>query len=482
LVKGEAMRSKRFRTLNREEILFGPALSTMAKIGGPAVLSSLLFTLYNLADAFWIGRLPQDQAGAVVAGIQVSWPLVWFLISFVSGFGGAAVSALVAQYIGADRPREANFALNQLFTVSLVAGVVLGIAGFFLSSWVLSLLLVREPAVAREAALYLKVILLGLPTMLLPGLFYFAFSATGDTITPLLVNGVGILLNMALDPLLVLGWGAVPQMGILGAAYATVVAQGVATVIFLFLFRRGKEPLRLDLKAIAPRWAWMKKALRIGFPAAIGQSSMAFGFVIVTAVIGRLENAEVALAGYGIGDRVLGILFIATDGLSVGLTTMVGQALGAGRLDRARELVRKGLLALLIILVVEAALLWLLRNPLVGLFIPGRTDVIREGARFIELFAVGMPFLGTFFAAQAIYRGAGHNVPTMILGILRLWVLRIPLAYVLAFPLGMQANGVWWGMSLSNVIAGLVALGFLGGRGWQRSVIESTESVDAAVS
>jgi len=158
---------------------------------------------------------------------------------------------------------------------------------------------------------------------------------------------------------------------------------------------------------------------------------------------------------------------------------MIGQALGARLMARARELVKKGLGALFLILVVEAAVLFLTRKPLISLFIPGREDVIRTGARFIELFAVGMPFLGAFFAAHAIYRGAGHNVPTMILGILRLWALRIPLSYAFAFPLKMGSDGIWLGMSVSNVISGLVALCFLAGGGWQRSVVEPAQEGEA---
>ncbi|MCX7750137.1 MAG: MATE family efflux transporter [Candidatus Bipolaricaulota bacterium] len=461
----------RFRTPSREEILTGPALATMARIGGPAVVGSLLFTLYNLADAFWIGRLPPEASAAAVAGIQISWPIIWFLISFIAGFGGAAVSALVAQYVGAGRPDEAQLALNQLFVLSAGAGVVFGAAGYFGSPLLLDLL-VGEGAVASAAALYIRVIFAGLPTMVLPGLFYAAFAATGDTVTPLLVGAGGTVLNMALDPFFVLGWAGFPALGIVGAAYATVLSQGLVMAAFLALLYRGKGHLRLDPREMRPRGPWIAKGLRIGVPAALGESSMAFGFVIMTAVIGRLPNAEAALAGYGIGDRVLGILFIVTGGLGTGLTTMVGQALGAGAMDRARELVRKGIAALVVVLAAEALFLWLVRYPAVALFIPGRGDVIEVGARFIGAFAVSMPFLGTFFAALAIYRGSGHNVPTMILGVVRLWVLRIPLSYLFGFTLGLGADGVWWGMSLSNVLAGLIALGFLLSRGWQRSVVE----------
>lgn len=464
----------RFRTPSRDEILTGPALKTMARIGGPAILGSLIFTLYNLTDAFWIGRLPPETSAAAVAGIQVSWPIVWFLISFISGFGGAAVSALVAQYIGAGRPREANHALNQLFILSAVSGVVLGVGGYFASPFLLDLL-VGDGAVSSAASQYIKIIFIGLPTMVLPGLFYAAFAATGDTVTPLLVNGAGTLINMALDPFLILGWGGLPQLGILGAAYATIASQGLAMLAFLILLGRGVGHLRLEPSAMVPQWQWMAKGLRIGVPAAIGQSSESLGFVIMIAIIGRLPQAEVALAGYGIGDRILGLLFIITDGLCIGLTAMVGQALGAQAMNRAEEFVRKGVMAVVAILAVEAGFLWLVRHPIMGLFIPGRPDVIEMGARFIGTFALSMPFLGTFFAALSIYRGSGHNVPTMILGVVRLWVLRIPMSYLFGFTLGLGADGVWWGMSLSNVIAGLVALSFLLSPGWKRSVVDGPQ-------
>jgi len=443
----------------------------MAKIGGPAIISSLMFTLYNMADAFWIGRLPTDHAGAVMAGIQISWPFVWFIISFVSGFGGAAISALVAQNIGANRQDEARFALNQLVIFAVFAGILLGVIGFLLAPRILTLL-IQEPQVSHEAGLYLGVIFLGLPTMVMPGLFYHAYSATGDTVTPLLVNGVGILINLILDPLLVLGWGPFQQMGILGAAYATVCSQAVAMSIFILLFVRGTGVLRLDRSALRPHWGWMAKAMRIGLPAGIGQSTVAFGYVVMMSVIARLPNAETTLAGYGIADRVFGMIFIVTDSMGIGLTTMMGQALGANLKNRARELMRKALAAMFSILAAEAAVIWLIRFPLISVFMPGNIGVIAEGARFLEVFALGMPFLGAFFVAESVYRGSGHNVPPMVLGIIRLWILRIPLAYVLAFTLRLGSDGIWIGMSISNVVAGMASFGLLGSHKWLRSVLE----------
>jgi len=451
----------------------------MVKIGGPAVLSSILFTIYNLTDAFWIGRLPGGQPEDVMAGIQISWPFVWLLISFVAGFAGAAVTALVAQNIGANRPKEANQAMNQLFTVSLIAGVVIGVTGYLLLPYILSIL-VKEPAIAHQADLYMRIIFLGMPTMMLPQLFYMSLSSTGDTVTPLLVNLVGIVINVPLDAALILGWGPFPQMGIEGVALATVAAQGLTSLIFIALFRRKRGVLHLDRQALMLRRKWVWKALKIGLPASVGQTSVALGFLLMIYIIGRLDNPASALAGYGVADRIFGMLFIATDGLGVGLTTMVGQALGAQAMDRAREVVRKGIVALFVIVTIEAVFLYLARYPLIRIFMPGEVEAVQIGARFIQLFSAGMPFLAAFFAAHSIYRGAGHNAPTMFLGILRVWVLRIPLSYVFAFLLHMQSDGVWIGMSLSNVFSGLVAIALLASKSWQRSVIEPEGDIEAS--
>jgi putative MATE family efflux protein len=461
----------RFKTPTRDEILTGPALGIMTRIGAPAALGSLIFTFYNLADAFWVGRLPLDDAGAALAGIQVSWPFVWLLISFIGGFAGAAASAFVAQYTGAGRPREANLALNQLVLLSAGGSVAFGLIGFALTPWVLSLL-VGPGAVANAAGIYLRVIFLGLVTMVLPGLFSQAYIATGDGVTPLLVNGACTALNMAIDPFLVLGWGPFPRLGILGAAYATVAAQAISTVVFLLLFARSRGALHLRWADLRPRRDWIARSLRVGLPAGLGQSATAFGFVVMTWVIGHVPNASTALAGYGVGDRLLGIFLILSEGLQAGLTAMIGQALGAGLLERAREVLRKGLFTLVAVLSVQTLLLVLVRRPLVALFAPGNAAVIDVGVRFTFAFALSLPFFGTFFAAVAVYRAAGRNVPAMILETVRLWGMRIPLAFLLAYPLGFGASGAWWGMALSNVLAGLLAVLFLRSRTWQHAIVE----------
>mgnify|MGYP005840338801 CR=1 FL=1 len=455
----------------REEILGGPIIWTMVRLGWPGMVTGILQVLYNLADAFWIGHLPPAESGPSVAAIQISWPVVWLMISFIGGFGGAAGSALISQYTGAKRSAEANLACSQIFSLSFASGIAVGIGGFFFSPYILPLL-VGAGEVSSVAALYIRVIFLGLPFMFAPFLFYFSLAAYGDTVTPMLVNGAGVLLNIGLDPLLIFGLGPLPKMGILGAALATVIAEGLVSIVALVILFRGRHGLKLSLPQLPPRWTWVKKILRIGLPAAVGQSGTALGFVLMMAIIGRVPNPTVALAAYGIGDRILGLLFIALDGLGVGLTTILGQSLGADLTKRAGEVAKKGTTVMFLLLVAEAIVIWLARRHLIAFFIPGREDIIAEGERFLALFAPGMPFFGLFAAVNAIFRGSGHNVPTMIMELTRLWALRLPLSYIFAFPIGLGSTGVWIGMAISNFASALLAVGLLSTGIWKRKVIE----------
>ena len=455
----------------REEILNGPIIRTMVRLGWPGMVMGLLQTLYNLADAFWIGHLPPEESGPSVAAIQISWPVVWLLISFIAGYSGAAGSALISQYTGAKRSEEANLACGQIFSLSFLSGLLIGATGFLLSPYILPLL-VRAGEVTEIAIVYIRIIFLGMPFLFTPYLFYFTLAAYGDTVTPMLVNGAGVLLNITLDPFLIFGLGPLPKLGVFGAALATVIAQGFASIAALTILFRRRRGLKLSLPALRLRLSWVKKILRIGVPAAVGQSGTALGFVLLMAIIGRVPNPTVALAAYGIGDRIFSLLFIAVEGLGVGLMTILGQSLGAELPKRAGEVVRKGTMTMFLILVVEAAVIWLARRPLMEFFIPGREDVIAEGVRFITVFVAAMPFFGVFAAVNSIFRGSGHNVPTMILEIARLWALRLPLSYLFAFPLGFGSTGVWVGMAISNFLSALMAVALLSTGIWKRKVIE----------
>ena len=455
------------RSVSKEQILKGPIIKTLFLLGWPIMISSLLETAYTLADTFWLGRL--EESKYAVAALQISWPIIFLLISIAFGLGAAGV-ALVSQYTGAKKHEEAERSAGQVIFISLTFGLVFAITGFFLSPFIVhSLGLEKE--VSHLAILYLRIIFFGLPFMFGSFTFGFIMRAYGDTVTPMIVSGVAVILNIALDPILIFGMFGFPRMGVLGAGLATILTQSLATGIALYLLFKGKVGIKLKLSYLKPEKEKIKKIFRIGIPASIGNSGTAFGFFILMYILARVPDSTVVLAAYGIGDRIINLIFISINGLSAGITTVLGQSLGADKIERAEETVKKGILAMFFILVVCSILLVLFRTEIMKIFI-NNSDVVNEGANLIKCVMIGVPFFGIFSGIVASFQGSGHNVPTMILDISRLWALRIPLAYFLGLYLGMNSTGVWIGMALSNIVGTAIALIFFETGIWKKKVID----------
>src|SRR5680860_56736 len=207
----------------------------------------------------------------------------------------------------------------------------------------------------------------------------------------------------------------------------------------------------------------------------------AFGFVLVMAIIGRVSNPETVIAAYGVGDKMINIIFIVIDGLGTGIVTLIGQNLGANLIDRVEEIARKSLRVVFLITLLEAALVFTLRIPLLKLFIPGRPDIIAEGIHFLAIFTLGIPFFGLIGAIMALFRGSGHNVQPIDCSIGKLLGFRISLCFFLGNQFG--STGIWWGMALSNIISVIVALFFYYQGGWKKQVIhEYKETIQSTPS
>jgi Na+-driven multidrug efflux pump len=230
--------------------------------------------------------------------------------------------------------------------------------------------------------------------------------------------------------------------------------------------------LRVTWRDLRPETAWVKRILRIGLPASVGASGTSFGFIVLTGIIGRVPNATIALSAYGIGDRMFSITSLINDGAGVGIATMVGQALGAGMQDRATAVVRQGTVAIVGLMAGASVLLRLITPLVFRAFIPSQPEIIAEGVLFMSIFLWANPFFGLMMGVQSAFQGSGHNVPNMILGLVRLWGLRVPLAWFFAMALKLGSRGVWIGMTVSNVAAGLLSLILVFTVDWRKNVIE----------
>jgi putative MATE family efflux protein len=455
--------------VSREQMLSGPIVKTLIILGGPVMASELLQSLYSLVDTFWLGHLGPLESTHAVAALQISWPIVFLLIAVSFGFGSAGI-ALVSQYIGAGDQKEAESSAGQILLLSILFGLVIGLVGYLLSPLIVVGLGIQGDTVPA-ATIYLQIISLGMPFMCITMIFGFIIRATGDTVTPMKVEGVTVLINMVVDPLLIFGLLGLPRLGVMGAALATIFSQFIAAVIALWILFSGRAGIRLHLSHLKPLMERIVQIFKIGIPASIGNSGTAFGFVILMGIIAQLPNQNIVLAAYGVANRITDLLFIAIYGLEVGVSTMVGQCLGADNQKRAEEVARRGMAIMFIILLTAAAGLFLIREEIIHVFI-ANTEVVAEGANFIKIFVFGMAFFGIFRAVIATFVGSGHNIPTMILEIIRLWGFRIPLVLLFGFFMGWETTGVWIALAVSNVLSAAISLVLYKTDIWKEKVIK----------
>ena len=316
-------------TPKHRNLTSGPIARTLLVLAWPVMLSNLFQTIYNLVDILWLGRLGK----VAIAAPTLVWPLVFLMISIGAGVTIAG-TALVAQYTGARRHEEANHAAGQVFAFTGILAVTLGIAGVFIAR-PLMVAMGAGPDLLPAATSYLRIIYGGIPAMF--GMFIVTslLNGVGDTITPMKLMGVSVVLNIIFDPLFIFGWGPFPAWGVTGAAVATVISRGLIALYGLYLLFSGKVGIHLQLHHLRLEWATVKHILVIGVPASLGQSGTALGFSIMTGILARFGTAVVS--AFGIGNRIISIAIMPAMGLGQATATMVGQNLGAEEKGRAER-------------------------------------------------------------------------------------------------------------------------------------------------
>ncbi len=459
----------------RARILGGDIIRTALALGWPVMAANVAETIYNLTDTFWLGKLGPEA----VAAPSISWPIVFLFISISAGFATSGVS-LVSQYTGAGLPEKANKSAGQLLFVLLSTSLVASIVGFPFAGSILALMGSSEVVQATTTP-YLQVMFLALPFLF----FHFGFRATlrgyGDTKTPMILTIASSVLDTALDPFFVFGWGPVPQMGVVGAALTTLMTRGLVAFIGMYLLFSGRLGIKLRLLDLKPDVGWMRKVVSIGVPSAIGLSGTALGFVALISLVSIedkiLPGEGVLLAAYGIGFRLVNFVNIVLWGGVSAISTMVGQNLGANQDERAGEIVKRLLLSFFILSLTGSAVIYFLRVPLYRLFI-NDPAVLDAGSVFITLFVFSVPFFTVFRMASGVFEGAGNTRPSMVLSLIRLWGLRTLLAYVFYFFFRMGAVGIWAGMAIGNLVAATLSVAWLSRGTWKQRVIEEEPSIE----
>ena len=444
----------------RAALLEGPIVPSLLKLAVPIVLANILTSAYQLTDAFWVGRL----GGNAVAAVSVSFPVIFVMIAVGMGFGIAG-STLVAQYMGAGNQRMVNHVAAQtLLMVAIVSGV-LGAVGYAIAPGLLQLMGV-EPAVFTGAVQFMRVSFIGLVTVFGFSMFQAVLRGVGQVTLPLYIVAGTVVLNFLLDPLFIFGWGPIPAHGVAGAAYATLGTQTLAAIIGMAALLNGNYGIHLQGRDFRPDWDFVRKTFVLGFPATIEQSARGLGMTIMTFLVATFGT--VAIAAYGVVTNIFMFVLIPAMGLSMATAALVGQHIGAGKLDRATRISHLSAGIAFVSLSIIGLLVFLFAHAIVAFFVPTDAAVVETGGRFLRIFSLSFGFLGLQLSLIGVFRAAGKTVITMVLALVSQWVLQFPLAYTLGKHTAGGLNSMWWAFPTSMIISTLLAVALFVRGDWKK--------------
>ena len=427
---------------DRRALVDDPLPRVIARLAIPAVLSNVLMTLFFTVDSYWVGtRIGSSGLAAVTT--SMFW--IWGLIS-IAEMVSIGLTAVAARRHGERNPAEAARLVGELLRFTLLIGAAVAIIGL-LSLDRLFTAMGTPPDVTALGKRYLGTYLLGAP--LVYGFFAVdaGFRASGDTRTPFLLLALSVAVTILLDPMLILGWGPFPELGIAGAALATVSTRSAAFIVGLvILVRRGM------LVQSRMRMTSITAVARIGLPTAL--TGVLFSVIYIVIARTATQFGTPALAALGVGHRVESWIFMIGVGFGVTTAAIVGQNLGAGRADRAE---RAGWLAVACasapaIIACVAQLLW--PRALAGIF-TNDPAVVAEGGRYLRIAAVSQLFVCSEIVLEGALGGAGATLQPMLASTL-LSAARIPLAAWAALKWG--TVGIWWVISLTAVGRGVAMM------------------------
>lgn len=461
MVFRQEMRSNMAKKYNRELILNGNMLSAILSLAIPVVINSFLQTMYNLTDTYWLGHIGKEE----LAAINLVTPVQNIVINFGTGITVAG-SVLIAQYIGARADKEARKMASQIYACAMIFAFSCAAICFVMAPGIVSWL-GAEDDIYKYSRQYLQIVVLDMPFLFTINMFTALNQAQGDTVKPMLLNLVGIILNMILDPLLMV----VFKLGISGAALATLSAKLPSAAIALFSLLRKENNIHLDYKGFRFEKDKLRDILRIGLPTAIGGSTMQFGFLLMSKNVYKYGTE--AMAAYGIGNKVNSLITLPSNGIGSAAATIVGQNMGAGQVDRAKKGYIMSRNICVVFLFVGGMILSRMpvSRAIVGIF-NNDEQVVAMAADFLSIMAFWCWTNGIYNATSGLFQGTGHTEVTMIVDAARLWVFRFMTLFFCESVLHMGVRSVWYSVVVSNAISSFILYIVYRTNIWKKSKIK----------
>ena len=430
---------------NTEMILGGDLTRAILCLAVPIMINNLIQTMYNLTDTYWLGKLQTTR----MAAISLVSPMQNVIIQFGQGITMAG-AILISQYVGARDVEKAKSMANHIFVCSLIFALVCGLLCFLFTPAVVGWL-GAEGDVYTLGITYIRIVICDLPFLFMINIYSAVSQAQGDTLRPMQLNMLGIIINMILDPLFIMGF----KWDIAGAAFATFLAKIPCAVIAFIAVTKGRNEIRINLRGFRFSTSMFRNIISVGLPTALGSSTMQLGFLLMTKNV--LMYGDGAMAAYGIGNRINGIITMPSTAIGSATATIVGQNIGAEQSERADASYRRARLMAVVFLFVSGMILsrGFVSTAMAGIF-SSDAKVIAMASDFLSIMAFCCWTNGVYDTTKGYFNGRGQTVITMLIDAARLWVFRFLTLFIFSYVFKMKERSVWFSVVASNAVSSLI--------------------------
>lgn len=430
------------------DLVSGNIISTLIKLSLPILGTSFIQIAYNMIDMMWVGRIGSNAVAAVgTAGFFTWFGSSLVLISKI----GAQIG--VSQAIGKKDFKERNKSIYNSLLITILVALIYTLFLIAFRKELIGFFKLGATEINNMAIGYLVVVSIGMIFSFLNPLFTGIFNAAGSSKIPFLINTIGLIVNIVFDPILIFGLFGFPELGVVGAALATVGAQVIVTIIFIISFISNGYSLGLkNIKYIDKET--IIKICKLGIPTALQNCCFAFFAMI----IGRLIASwgPVAIAVQKVGSQIEAISWMTAEGFGAALTAFVGQNYGANKWDRILKGYKVTMILSSCIGIFATILLIFAGESIFYIFIP-EAEAIKAGGIYLKILGLSQLFMCIEITTAGAFNGLGNTLTPSLVSII-FTGLRIPIAIFLSSFVILGLNGVWWSISGTSIIKGILIL------------------------
>lgn len=416
-----------------------PVSQAVIKNAIPAMAAMLMVLIYNLADTFFIG---QTHDAYQVAAVSLASPvfLIFMAVGMVFGIGGTSV---ISRAMGEGRKEYAKKVCSFCMWACIAAGIIISCLFLLFMDNILSLMGV-SPETYSHVKIYLIIVSCGGVFTIISNCFSNILRAEGQATKAMAGQIIGNLLNVVLDPVMILGFG----WNIRGAAIATVIGNVVAALYYILYYLRGKSSLSISIKDFSVKEKVCSSVLVIGIPAALASVLMSISQIIMNGIM--TGYGDMAVAGIGVAMKVAMITGMIAMGIGQGVQPLLGFCVGAKLWERYKKILKFSLCFSFIVSLVMTVICYLATNQIVSVFLTD-SSAFDYAVRFARILLTTGVFFGVFYVLTNVLQAMGAAMPSLIINLSRQGLIYIPALYILNSVIGV--NGLVWAQPVADILS-----------------------------